>query len=119
LALRQSVGVKTLVPITQTGLRQKFHYPQPDTQDYGLVGAQIRNIEYHCAMSKRPTPLLSVNTRAQPNWPENLEFASAPQITTGVGLLDCARAGTPASLSAIMDSATAIMVNTILVYMSI
>jgi hypothetical protein len=54
-----------------------------------------------------------VSTLAQPNWPSNLGFASPPQIITRV--LDCASAGTPASLSAITDSAIAIIVNTTLV----
>jgi hypothetical protein len=82
--------------------------PIPKTM--ALVGARIRNIGYHCAMSKRPIPLLSVNTRAQPNWQENLGFASAPQITAGIRVTRLCKGWNPRFSKRDYDSATAIMV---------
>jgi len=87
--------------------------PVQDSAARKTMALEFRDIGNHCATSKRPRPLLSVSTLAQPNWPRNLGFASAPQ--TNIRVFDCASAGTPASLSAIMNSATAIMVNTTLV----
>jgi hypothetical protein len=82
------------------------------------ISSMQRRDYNHCVTSKRPIPLLSVSIRAQPSWPAALGFVSAPQIITWTGPLDCASAGMPAPLSAIADSAIAIIVNTSFVYIS-
>src|SRR5262249_45228428 len=52
----------------------------PTRKTMALVGARIRNIRYHCVISNRLIPLLSVSMRAQPNWLAALRFASVPQM---------------------------------------